>query len=55
MEIKRINYNDTKDFILNKHYAQRMPNVKWAFGLFIGDEMQGVCSVGKPASPYLYI
>lgn len=49
-QIKQIEYNQTKDFILNKHYAQRMPSIKWAYGLFIDGEMVGICTIGKPAS-----
>jgi hypothetical protein len=49
-EIKEINYQDTKDFILHKHYAQRMPSIKWAFGLYINDKLEGICTIGKPAS-----
>ena len=27
-----------------------MPNIKWAFGLFIDNSFEGVCTIGKPAS-----
>lgn len=47
--------SETKDFILNKHYAQRMPSVSWAFGLFVEDKIEGVLTIGKPASPFLCI
>lgn len=50
MEVKRIDSTQTLDFILNKHYAQRKPSISFAFGLFIGDELEGVCTIGKPAS-----
>ena len=49
-EIREIKYNDTKDFILNKHYAQRMPSISFAYGLFNGGNMVGVLTIGKPAS-----
>ena len=49
-EIKEIKYSDTKDFILKKHYAQRMPSVSFAYGLFDGNDMVGVLTIGKPAS-----
>ncbi len=52
-EVKPISYEDTKDFILNKHYAQRMPSISWAFGLFREGELVGVLTIGKPASPPL--
>ena len=53
MRVEKIRYDDTKDFILNKHYAQRMPSISYAFGLFIDNVMRGVCTFGKPASPSL--
>ena len=53
MKVERVAYEDTKDFILNKHYAQRMPSISYAFGLFIDDTLRGVCTFGKPASPSL--
>ena len=49
-EIREIEYNDTKDFILNKHYAQRMPSISFSYGLFKGFCMVGVLTIGKPAS-----
>jgi len=48
--VERINPKDTKDFILNKHYAKRMPSISYAFGLMQGDSLQGVLTIGKPAS-----
>lgn len=50
IDIREIEYSQTKDFILNKNYAQRMPSIKWAFGLYIDDKLEGVCTIGKPAS-----
>jgi len=52
-KVLQINYKDTKYFILNRHYAQRMPSISWAFGLFKGDLLVGVLTIGKPASPPL--
>jgi hypothetical protein len=49
-----IAYEDTKDLILNVHYARRMPSVSYAFGLYRGmDGLQGICTFGSPASPWL--
>ncbi len=49
-----ITYEDTKDLILNVHYARRMPSVSYAFGLYHGmDGLQGICTFGSPASPWL--
>lgn len=53
--VRKIKYDETKDFILNKHYAQRMPSITYSYGLFKEDEMVGVLTIGKPASHYLCI
>ena len=43
----------TREWILNIHYAKRMPPVSYAFGLFRNDMLVGVATYGMPASPYL--
>lgn len=43
----------TKPFLLHVHYARRMPNVMYSFGLFKDAELIGCCTYGKPASPSL--
>lgn len=55
MRVKRIAYEDTKSFILNIHYARRMPCVQYAFGLFDRGYPfpVGVVTYGQPASPWL--
>lgn len=55
MKLKQISYDETKDFILNKHYAGRMPSISYAFGCFEGNELIGICTIGKPASHQLCI
>ncbi len=55
LEVRLITRELTKDFILNIHYAHRMPCVSWAFGLYEKDELIGVCTYGKPASPSLCV
>lgn len=52
-EVKRISYDDTKPFILNVHYARRMPCIQYAFGLFINGLLVGCVTFGQPASPSL--
>lgn len=52
-EVRPISYSDTKPFILNIHYARRMPCVQYAFGLFIHGKLCGVVTYGQPASPSL--
>lgn len=51
--IRNATREECKEFILNKHYAQRMPNVKFAFALVMFDKVVGVLTIGKPASPHL--
>lgn len=53
LEIKQISYNETKDLILNVHYAKRMPSISFAYGLFKDNEMIGIVTYGSPASPFL--
>ena len=55
IEIKKIPPKQTYDFILNKHYAQRKPSISYAYGLFINAVMQGVATIGKPASAPLCV
>lgn len=55
IEVKEIHYEETKYFILNKHYASRMPSITFAFGLFINYKLEGVLTIGKPASNPLCI
>jgi len=51
--VERISYADTKPFILDIHYAKRMPSISYAYGLFSFDELIGIISYGSPASPSL--
>lgn len=51
--IKQITYNDTKPFILDIHYAKRMPSISYAYGLFYENELTGIVSYGSPVSPAL--
>ena len=50
MNIQNISYRDAIDFLLPRHYSGRKPQIKWAFGLFINNKLQAVCTFGKPAS-----
>lgn len=49
----KIAFQDTKPFILDIHYAKRMPVIKYSFGLFEETKLVGVITYGKPASPSL--
>lgn len=44
---------ETYDWLLNKHYAKRIPSISYAFGLYSGVDLVGVMTIGKPASPSL--
>lgn len=54
-EVKRIEAKLTHEFILNRHYARRLPPISYAFGLYDKEELIGVCTIGKPASHSLCI
>ena len=51
--VRKITYDDTRPFLLNIHYARRMPCITNAYGLFVNAKLIGVCTYGQPASPSL--
>ena len=54
--IESIKPSETHDWLLNKHYAKRIPSISYAFGLFDDKNvLQGVCTFGSPPSPPLCI
>lgn len=53
--VRRITYEETKPFLLQIHYARRMPCITDAFGLFVNGELVGVVTYGVPASRPLCI
>lgn len=54
-EVRQITYSEAKPFLLNIHYARRMPCVQYAFGLFEDGVLCGVVTYGTPASHHLCI
>lgn len=51
--VKEITRDDTKPFLLNIHYARRMPGISYAFGLFDpAGELVGVITYGTSANRY---
>lgn len=48
--VERISYQDTKPFILDIHYAKRMPSISHSFGLFYEKNLIGIVTYGSPAS-----
>jgi hypothetical protein len=55
MIVKSIDSFETYDWFLNKHYAKRIPSISYAFGFYIDNVLEGVCTFGKPASNPLCI
>jgi len=53
MIVKSITNFDCKDWLINKHYAKRIPPIEYAFGLFIDNILSGVVTYGTPVSSTL--
>ena len=53
--VREISYAQTKPFLLEVHYARRMPSISMAFGLFLGEKLIGCVTYGQPASHPLCI
>lgn len=53
MKVKQITRKECEPFIIGIHYAKRWPSISYAFGLFDGDELIGVCTYGTPPSSTL--
>lgn len=39
---------ETYDWLLLKHYARRLPNIMFAFGLYKNKDLMGICTFGMP-------
>jgi hypothetical protein len=52
-KVKSIKPEQTYDWLINKHYAKRIPSISWAFGFFRDGILSGVCTFGTPASSTL--
>lgn len=46
--VRRISVQETKPFLLEIHYAKRMPCITYAFGLFRHEQLVGVVTYGSP-------
>lgn len=53
IKIEKISYDEAIDFLLPLHYSGRIPQISYAYGWFIDNELQAVCTFGKPVSHYL--
>ena len=49
-EVFAIPFDTTHTWLLNKHYAKRIPSIVYAYGVFVDHVMQGVITYGIPAS-----
>lgn len=50
LTVKKIESKEAHPFILNIHYAKRLPSISYAYGLFEDDELIGIVTYGSPAS-----
>jgi len=50
MKVKPIKSFEAEPWLLQKHYAKRIPSIVYAFGLYEGTELLGVVTYGIPAS-----
>ena len=53
LSVSRINSSDTYEWLLHKHYAKRLPQISYAFGLYNGAILIGVCTFGLPGGACL--
>jgi hypothetical protein len=53
LKILPIKNEETYPWLLQKHYAKRIPQIMFAFGLYEENELVGVVTYGIPASPAL--
>lgn len=52
-KVLSVNSNVCSDWLLYKHYAKRIPQIIYSFGLYEGKYLIGVCTFGKPPSSNL--
>ena len=53
--VRKIFSKEAYPFLLKIHYAKRIPNIMYAFGLFFENKMVGVITFGLPPSPSLQV
>jgi hypothetical protein len=53
MKVLNIKNEECEPWLLEKHYAKRIPQIMHAFGLYDNDILVGVITYGIPASPSL--
>lgn len=51
--VKYIDHYLTHEWLLYKHYARRIPNIVYSFGLYDNDNiLQGIMTMGMPPTPF---
>ena len=53
MQVIPIKSQDTHNWLKYIHYAKRIPNIMYAFGLYDDNKLLGIVTYGMPASPFL--
>ena len=53
MQVIQIQPKETYQWLLEKHYAKRIPQIMHSFGLYVDGALKGVVTYGIPASPAL--
>ena len=53
LKFRTIKSQTLNDMVVENHYAHRAVPCSWSFGCFNSNELLGVISFGKPASPHL--
>lgn len=53
LTVKKINNKDTYPYLLQIHYAKRIPSISYSYGLFCNGSLVGVCTYGTPPSSTL--
>ncbi len=51
--VQPIQHYETKEWLLKKHYAKRIPSIIYAYGLYIDYMLVGICTYGMPPSSTL--
>ena len=52
-KVFQIRTTEVAPWLLNIHYAKRIPNIMYAFGLYMQNELVGIVTYGSPASQSL--
>ena len=53
VQVIQIQPKETYQWLLEKHYAKRIPQIMFAFGLYVDGQLKGIVTYGIPASPAL--